>query len=211
MSETKKIEFAKEVETSFGKDFFAKFKKLHTKFFGETPAPAPTPDPAPVALKEWKTKDGTTTISVQGETIDVNVPVMDASTGMALADGSYPLEDGTEIKVLGGIVTAIEKPTPAPTPADMATVTATFKAEFKKQEVSFAAELKKRDTELSELKADLKDMFEINAEIATKFAKAEATPVATPVKKVLFEKELSEEEYNKLSNADKVRYKQGKL
>lgn len=209
MSETKKIEFAKEVETSFGKDFFAKFKKLHTKFFGETPAP--TPDPAPVALKEWKTKDGAFTVSVQGEDITEKGAIMDASTGQALADGDYELEDGRKIKVVAGIVEAINNPSPAPAPADMATVTATFKAEFKKQEVSFAAELKKRDTELSELKADLKDMFEINAEIATKFAKAEATPVATPVKKVLFEKELSEEEYNKLSNADKVRYKQGKL
>lgn len=179
MSEEKKLEWAATFKAIAGEkyeQFKTAFAELKAKY---NAAPPPAPVPTPVALdKTMKTQDGLMTISIAGDpataTVTTTIPVMDITSGtpVALADGSYVLEDGSTITVVGGAITTYTAATPAPAPPlpgmDMAQFKAAFAAEFKADfakefETKFAAQqlkITELETALTDHNVQLKHLVE---------------------------------------------------
>jgi hypothetical protein len=167
--------------------------------------PAPAPVPTPILAQDKKTQDGKT-LSVEGEFI-VGAPIMEVGadgTKAPVADGSYILEDGSTVAVTGGLITAltpkVEQAAP-PAPAQFEAQLSKQKTELEKYiETKLAAE---KDVLIKKIEA-----LEVSNKTLVQFADAVLnTPVPdltpNPVK---FEKQLTDEEYNKLTNYEKVQY-----
>lgn len=203
----------KKFVSSLPKALTDSIKQLHVKFNAETPATATpaVPAPAPVKMdKQMKTQDGTKTISIAGDMPAIGVAVMDITTGtpIALADGTYTLEDGSVIVVASGMISTYTPGTPTEPPMDMTKMSIQFAA----QKTEFAAlvdvkfkVLNDKNTELEKRINDMTALNKVLIEFANAFTES-PVPDKPVVSEVKFSKELSEEEYKKLNNADKVRY-----
>lgn len=88
----------------------AQFSAEEQKQLNEFKAPI-----IPAKLAEVKTQDGAMTFSYEGDALAVGMPIMDITSGtpVPVIDGDYTLEDGTKIKVAGGMVSELETATPA--------------------------------------------------------------------------------------------------
>jgi hypothetical protein len=185
----------------------ASFPKLaeEVKVLMNAVPPAPAPAPVPILAQDKKTQDGKT-LSTEGD-FTVGAPVMEVGvdgTKAPVADGSYVLEDGSTVVVTGGLITAlnpkVEQAVPAPVP--MEAQLSAHKTEVEKlidTKLSFHAELLLKKIEL--LEASNKTLVQFADAVLN-------TPVPDnePAKRITFEKELSTEEYNKLTNNEKRIY-----
>lgn len=156
------------------KGVFAKFNAI--------PATPATPA-TPVAMdKTMKTKDGAITVSIAGEPAE-GVAVMDITSGapVALADGTYELEDGASITVSGGVITAVTAAAAPATPGmDM---TAKFAAQYKTDFAAMETKYKKLEAENAEHKKQIADLIELNKPMVEFMTKLMETPVKQPVKR----------------------------
>lgn len=172
------------------------------------PAPIPAQAPAPVTLSEVKTKDGKI-ISYEGELVEgTMVNVMDEATGLPIPapNGSHELEDGTIITTEEGIVKSVKKveapaAVPAPSIEEMKTQLSAHKKEIESD----------YETKLSTQKKEFNDKLDELSKIVLSQAKIIDTFINTPIETVQMESqnpkgELSKEEYEKLSNFEKVKY-----
>lgn len=167
-----------------------------------------------VQLTEMKTKDGKV-LTIDGELKEgATVMLVDPTNGPSQApDGDHELEDGTIITVAGGLVTMV-KPVSAPEPAaEMAQVVqqmeAKFSAQTKEIEKSYSVKLAEQKKDFEDKLKDLSNKVLLTSQLLDKI-------IETPIDTIEFSaakssKALTEEEYNKLSNADKVKYNRGKL
>ena len=171
-------------------------------------APAAPAAPAPVALSESKTKDGKI-LSYEGELKETTmVNVMDEATGLPIPapSGDYELEDGTVVTILDGIVTGIKKveAPAAPAPPSVEEMKTQLSAHKKEIESDY-------ETKLSTQKKEFNNKIDELSKIVLSHAKMIDTFINTPVETVNLadnkpKAELSEEEYNNLSNYEKVKY-----
>lgn len=133
--------------------------------FAEQNQPA-TP-PVQATLAELKTKEGKV-FSVEGE-LGPGAPVFvtnEAGEKMPVPDGEYPLEDGSILKVVGGLITEIAAVEAPPT-------------QMSKEEAEqmILGALKERDDKISALTTELEAVKKQNAV----FAKLATAIVETPV------------------------------
>lgn len=162
------------------KEAFLKLKKL----FGEE-----------MATQQAKIQDGTI-ISWEGE-LKEGTPLMLIDTDgnqTPISDNTYQLEDGTEITCVGGLLTAIEKPSEEPKPEDMSSE---FEQIFTKHIEQFGGvisrveKLENSFAELSKIiadsKTDTESKFSKVIELVGEIAKEPAIENEAP-KNVLFKK-----------------------
>lgn len=163
-------------------------EKLHTLLSDEVTPPAP----AQVAFKEFKTKEGKT-ISVEGELV-VGSKVNEVSEAGSLpaADGEYYLEDGTEIKVTGGLITYI-KPAEATPPAPAVDPT-------------MMAQMEAQKNEIATLKMEVEKAGKDKAELVSIFKKILEAPVQSTQ---MSSHSKIEKPYNEMNNFEKTRYNRG--
>lgn len=165
-----------------------------------------------VQLAEMKTKDGKV-LTIDGELKEgATVMLVDPTNGpLPAPDGDHELEDGTIITVAGGLVTMV-KPVSAPEPAaEMAQVVqqmeAKFSAQTKEIEKSYSVKLAEQKKDFEDKLKDLSNKVLLTSQLLEKIIE---TPIDTiefeKSGSVKFEKELSESEYNALSNNEKRIY-----
>jgi hypothetical protein len=172
-----------------------------------TPAPV-VPTPAPVTLGESKTKDGKI-LSYDGELKETTmVNVMDEATGLPIPapTGDYELEDGTIVTITDGVVTAIKKveAPAAPAPPSIEEMQTQLSAHKKEIETAYEAKLSAQNKELNNKIDEL-------SKIVLSQMKMVDTFINTPIETVNLadnkpKTELSEAEYNALTNFQKVQY-----
>lgn len=169
----------------------------------------PAPDaPLPVTLSESKTKDGKI-LSYEGELKETTViSVMDEATGLPIPapSGEHELEDGTMITVLDGVITAIKKveapAAPAvPTVEEMQTQLSAHKKEI---ETGYEAKLSSQKVEFNNKLDELSKIVLSQAKMIDTFINTPIETVNLAAKKP--NDELTEDEYNNLSNFEKVKY-----
>lgn len=163
------------------KEGFAELKKL----FGEE-----------MAAQQAKLQDGTI-ISWEGE-LKEGTPLMLIDTDgnqTPIADSVYQLEDGTEITCVGGLITAIEKPSEEPKTEDMSSE---FEQIFTKHIEQFSGvigRVEKLETSFAELnkiiadsKTDTESKFSKVIELVGEIANEPAAKEPAP-KNILFKKD----------------------
>lgn len=182
------------------------------------PAAATDPNAAPAA-KTVKTQDGTTTLSYTGDltpnVTEINIVNPDGTTAPA-PDNTYTLEDGTSITVMGGKV--MEVSTAQEEGQDTTEMTkavqqmeAKFSTQTKEIEKSYSVKLAEQKKDFETQLVQLKAVVLHNSKLLDAIVNTPVDTIDTDTKVAKFSKELTDEEYNKLSNADKVKYNRGKL
>lgn len=150
-------------------------------------------------LAEVKTKDGAMTFSYEGDALAVSMPIMDITSGtpVPVIDGEYTLEDGTKIKVAGGMVSELETATPA-SDTEMT----------KKVDEAVKAQMSSHVSKYDELKA-------VNVELSNQVAlltKAFNTILETPIAgKVEATKETVAKKYEEMTKHEQYLFNRGKL
>ena len=124
--------------------------------------------PAEIKAKDVKTKDGLVTISHEGETLAVGMPVMDNTTGTPapLMDGEYTLEDGTVITVASGMVADLKAAQAAEVePADMSAIKKDFATQMSAQRIALEKQVSDQAKEIKDMKGIIVKMNEILVEL----------------------------------------------
>lgn len=119
-----------------------------------------------VEFESVKTKDGAE-ISYEGETLEVGVKVN-------VEDGTYVLEDETELVVKDGVVESL-------TAKEEEEVTEEVKEEDVKAEEEVTEEVVEEDNTVDELKAKVEELESRLTELETKLAELIATPAVEPI------------------------------
>jgi len=207
-------------EKSVYENFRAIVSKIKVKL-GIEPNPSPTPEPNPEPVKmesEVKIAGTETVLVVAGDpsaaTPEAPIMVIVKGSGEPAPDGEHKLEDGSTINVTNGGITSY-KPAEVAAPIDQVAAVAqaqtALKAEFAAQKVSLAKEIRTEfATQIAEQNATIKDLNEIVKFLSDVHIKQMETAVPdAPVKKE--QKELSAEEYAKLTPAQQTKYNRGKF
>lgn len=150
-------------------------------------------------LAEVKTQDGAMTFSYEGDALAVGMPIMDITSGtpVPVIDGDYTLEDGTKIKVSGGMVSELETATPAGDTEMTKKVDEAVKTQMSSH-VSKYEKLEASNIELSKQVVLLTKAFNTILD----------TPIAG---KVEAEKQKSEKKYEDMSKHEQYLFNRGKL
>lgn len=180
-------------------------------------AAAGAPPPPPAAKKKYSANvtggaPMVVDISDDGiEGVDQNDAVFtDDAMTIPYPDGDYPLDNGSTVTVAGGKVTAVKPEIPA---VNMAAAVKQMEAKFSEQktaiEKSYDLKLAAHQTKFSEEIKGLKEVVLANTKLLDKL-------INTPIDTIKFSEAkksvtLSAEEYEKLSNRDKVKYNRGEL
>lgn len=128
-----------------------------------------------------KTKEGKE-IKVGGEMV-AGSPVTELTAEgveAPVADGSYELEDGTMITVVGGVITEVKKKEEMPAPVDMNQAVQRFELKFSEHEkVSKEVIEAKFAAEKAELKAEIAELKKVQLSTLSALQKLMEVPVDT--------------------------------
>ena len=204
------------------KSVYEKFKAIVSNIkakFSDMPTKPVKPIEEPVKMESEVKIAGTETVLVvagdpSAATPEAPIQVIVKGSGEPAPDGEHKLEDGSVINVTNGGITSY-KPAEVAAPVDQAAAVAqaqtALKAEFAAQKVSLAKEIRTEfAAQIAEQNATIKDLNEIVKFLSDVHIKQMETAVPDEPAKKDF-KELSAEEYAKLSNVQKAKYNRGKL
>lgn len=166
-----------------------------------------------VKLEDVALKDGSM-LNVDSLTVGAKATFTGMDGIPVPADGEYEAADGQIIVCVGGAITEIKPATADAQPEDMKAVLSAL-SDLTAKVSSFEGKFAKQEAEKKALELKLENQDKAFVDTLKLVDELSKTAAGLPlelqhqsnVTKSKFEKELSEEEYNKLSNKDKVAYK----
>lgn len=159
--------------------------------------------PLPVLAKEVKTADGLMTFSFEGEIPTVGIAVMDVTSGtpVPVADGEYVMEGGINVTISGGMFAEVETKEAAveEAPADLTAVKKEFATQMSEHKVALTKQVSDQANEIKELKGLVVKMSSMITEILE-------APIGGEIKKDVVNEDWMKLPYDKMTNAQKVKF-----